>query len=156
MGRKKSEEKNIKIFFTFYPSCRADCDDSLPVYERLSDGNTFDKSEFTKEKFFSTVITTVTHPCADVTEPTTIGTTAPTTDPTTDPTTRGTTDPTTVPTAAPVAVPATCASGKYRIAPAYDCPPGTEITTASECADAGRSGIRPISFFEHWAFPQSS
>ena len=57
--RKKSEEKNIKIFFTFYPSCRADCDDSLPVYERLSDGNMFNSSEFTKEKFFSTVIAKV-------------------------------------------------------------------------------------------------
>ena len=57
--RKKSEEKNIKIFFTFYPSCRADCDDSMPVYERLSGGNMFNKTEFTKEKFFSTVITTV-------------------------------------------------------------------------------------------------
>ena len=57
--RKKSEEKNIKIFFTFYPSCRADCDDSLPVYERLSDGEMFNSSEFTKEKFFSTVVSTV-------------------------------------------------------------------------------------------------
>ena len=57
--RKKSEEKNIKIFFTFYPSCRADCDDSLPVYERLSDGEMFNSSEFTSEKFFSTVITKV-------------------------------------------------------------------------------------------------
>ena len=46
--RKKSLEKNIKIFFTFYPSCRADCDDSLPVYERLSDGNmmSFETSVF--------------------------------------------------------------------------------------------------------------
>ena len=56
---KKSLEKNIKIYFTFYPSCRADCDDSLPVYERLSDGETFKSSEFTSEKFFSTVITKV-------------------------------------------------------------------------------------------------
>ena len=57
--RKKSQEKNIKIFFTFYPSCRADCDDSLPVYERLSDGEMFNSSEFTSEKFFSTVVTKV-------------------------------------------------------------------------------------------------
>ena len=59
---KKSLEKNIKIFFTFYPSCRADCDErDERVYERLSDGETFNSSEFTSEKFFSTVITKVCH-----------------------------------------------------------------------------------------------
>ena len=57
--RKKSEEKNIKIFFTFYPSCRADCTDSLLVYSRLSKGEMFNSAEFTSEKFFSTVITKV-------------------------------------------------------------------------------------------------
>ena len=61
----KSIKKNIKIFFTFYPSCRADCDDSLPVYKRLSDGNMFNASEFTSEKFFSTVITKVCNNSAD-------------------------------------------------------------------------------------------
>ena len=57
--RKKSLEKNIKIFFTFYPTCRAKCADSLPVYRRLSDGNMFNSSDFTSEKFFSTVVSTV-------------------------------------------------------------------------------------------------
>ena len=55
----KSIKKNIKIYFTFYPTCRADCSDSLPVYKRLSDGEIFNSTEFTSEKFFSTVITKV-------------------------------------------------------------------------------------------------
>ena len=57
--REKSRKKNIRIYFLFYPTCRADCADSLPVYERLSDGEMFNTSEFTSEKFFSTVITKV-------------------------------------------------------------------------------------------------
>ena len=36
--RKLSEKKNIKIFFLFSPRCRAKCENSLPVYKRLSDG----------------------------------------------------------------------------------------------------------------------
>merc|ERR1712105_406624 len=82
---RKSFQKNIKIYFTFYPTCRADCDDSLPVYERLSDGEMFNSSEFTSEKFFSTVITKVQRPCSKT--PTTVGTTAGTTESTTEPTT---------------------------------------------------------------------
>ena len=62
---KKSLEKKIKIYFTFYPSCRADCDDSMPVYERLSDGEMFNSTEFSSEKFFSTVITKVCNLSAD-------------------------------------------------------------------------------------------
>merc|ERR1719158_771034 len=87
---KKSLEKNIKIYFTFYPSCRADCDDSLPVYERLSDGDTFKSSEFTSEIFFSTVISKVKNPCPTTT-PTGSG-------PTTTASTVASTVPTTVPT----------------------------------------------------------
>merc|ERR1712179_163856 len=79
MGTRKSFQKNIKIYFTFYPTCRADCSDSLPVYERLSDGNMFNSSEFTSEKFFSTVITKVKRPCSKT--PSTAGTTDPTTEP---------------------------------------------------------------------------
>ena len=57
--RKKSLEKNLKIYFSFSPSCRADCKDSLPVYERISDGRLFNESDFTSETFFRTVVSTV-------------------------------------------------------------------------------------------------
>ena len=59
--RKKSLEKNLKIYFSFSPSCRADCKDSLPVYERISDGRLFNESDFTSETFFRTVVSTVCH-----------------------------------------------------------------------------------------------
>ena len=41
-----SKKKNIKIFFVFAPSCRAKCDNSLPVYKRLSDGRMFKLAEW--------------------------------------------------------------------------------------------------------------
>ena len=59
--RKKSLEKNLKIYFSFSPSCRADCGDSLPVYKRISDGRLFNESDFTSETFFRTVVFTVCH-----------------------------------------------------------------------------------------------
>ena len=59
--RKKSLEKNLKIYFSFSPSCRADCGDSLPVYKRISDGRLFNESDFTSETFFRTVVSTVCH-----------------------------------------------------------------------------------------------
>ena len=36
--RRMSKEKNVKIFFVFSPQCRSKCENSLPVYKRLSDG----------------------------------------------------------------------------------------------------------------------
>ena len=57
--RKKSLEKNVKIYFSFSPFCREDWEDSLPVYKRLSDGRMFNNSDFSSEMFFRTVVTTV-------------------------------------------------------------------------------------------------
>ena len=57
--REKSLEKNVKIYFSFYPFCREDCEDSLPVYKRLSGGRMFNNSDFSSEMFFRTVVTTV-------------------------------------------------------------------------------------------------
>ena len=57
--RKKSLKKNIKIYFSFSPTCQADCVDSLPVYKRISNGRMFNESDFTSESFFFTVINTV-------------------------------------------------------------------------------------------------
>ena len=42
--QKLSEKKNIKIFFLFAPRCRAKCENSLPVYKRLSEGRMFNIS----------------------------------------------------------------------------------------------------------------
>ena len=57
--REKSLKKNVKISFAFSPSCRALCDDSLPVYNRLSDGRMFNRSDFSSESFFKSVVHTV-------------------------------------------------------------------------------------------------
>ena len=42
--RKLSKKKNIKIFFVFAQSCLAKCENSLPVYKRLSEGRMFNIS----------------------------------------------------------------------------------------------------------------
>ena len=57
--RKKSEEKNVKIFFAFSPICRAQCETSMPVYNRLSDGRMFNQTDFDRESFFKSVLYTV-------------------------------------------------------------------------------------------------
>ena len=57
--RKKSLKKNVKIYFSFSPDCREDCEDSLPVYKRLSDGRMFNDSDLSSETFFKTVVSTV-------------------------------------------------------------------------------------------------
>ena len=57
--RKKSLKKNVKIYFSFSPSCREDCEDSLPVYKRLSDGRMFNDSDLSSDTFFKTVVSTV-------------------------------------------------------------------------------------------------
>ena len=57
--REKSLEKNVKISFAFSPWCRAQCEYSLPVYKRLSDGRMFNQSEFSSESFFKSVVRTV-------------------------------------------------------------------------------------------------
>ena len=56
---KKSLKKNVKIFFTFSPSCLSDCADSLPVYKRLSEGRMFNLPNFNSEDFNSTVVAAV-------------------------------------------------------------------------------------------------
>ena len=57
--RKKSKEKNVKIFFAFSPSCRAQCETSMPVYNRVSDGRMFNQTDFDQESFFKSVLYTV-------------------------------------------------------------------------------------------------
>ena len=57
--REKSLEKNVRITFAFSPFCRASCRRSLPIYERLSDGRMFNRSGFTSESFFKSVVHTV-------------------------------------------------------------------------------------------------
>ena len=64
--RKKSEEKNVKIFFAFSPSCRAQCETSMPVYNRLSDGRMFNQTDFDRESFFKSVVYTVCNHCDDL------------------------------------------------------------------------------------------
>merc|ERR1719290_660689 len=61
--RKKSSKKNVKIFFSFSPSCRSLCRRSLPVYKRLSDGRMFNRSDFSSESFYKSVVQTVMQPC---------------------------------------------------------------------------------------------
>ena len=63
--RKKSLEKNVKIFFAFSPSCVAECGDSFPVYSRLSEGRIFNQSDFDSEHFFKAVVHGVNNSCAD-------------------------------------------------------------------------------------------
>jgi len=67
--RKKSREKNVKIFFAFSPSCQALCEESMPVYNRLSEGRMFNQTDFDQKTFFKSVIFTVQHPCSNVTKP---------------------------------------------------------------------------------------
>ena len=57
--RKKSREKNVKIFFAFSPSCRAQCETSMPVYKRLSNGRMLNQTDFDQESFFKSVLYTV-------------------------------------------------------------------------------------------------
>ena len=57
--RKKSREKNVKIIFAFSPYCRARCEESMPVYNRLSEGRMFNKTDFDHKNFFNSVIYTV-------------------------------------------------------------------------------------------------
>jgi len=81
--QKKISEKNVKIFFAFSPFCQAKCSDSIPIYNRLSQGRMFNQTEFDQEAFFKSVVHTVQHPCSDPApaSPTTVVTTtvAPTT-----------------------------------------------------------------------------
>ena len=57
--KEKSSKKNVKIYFTFSPFCREACEDSLPVYKRLSDNRMFNLSDFSSESFLKTVVYTV-------------------------------------------------------------------------------------------------
>ena len=57
--QKKLSEKNVKIFFAFSPSCRAQCETSMPVYNRLSDGRMLNQTDFDRESFFKSVLYTV-------------------------------------------------------------------------------------------------
>ena len=57
--KEKSLKKNVKIYFAFSPFCYESCDESLPVYKRLSDGRMFNNSDFSRESFFKTVVYTV-------------------------------------------------------------------------------------------------
>ena len=59
--KKKSAEKNIKIFIAFYPKCRATevCMRSIPSYARVSEGRIFDEADFDSEKIFEHVVHTV-------------------------------------------------------------------------------------------------
>ena len=59
--RLKCLEKNIKIFIAFSPKCLAPkpCKNSMPVYNRLSEGRIFNRTDFDHENFFKSVIHTV-------------------------------------------------------------------------------------------------
>ena len=57
--KEKSLKKNVKIYFAFSPFCYESCDESLPVYKRLSDGRMFNNSDFSRDSFFKTVVYTV-------------------------------------------------------------------------------------------------
>ena len=57
--RKKSREKNVKIFFAFSPSCQAHCEESMPVYNRLSEGRMFNQTDFDQENFLKSLVFTV-------------------------------------------------------------------------------------------------
>ena len=58
---KKSAEKNIKIFIAFSPKCMATkiCSDSMPSYNRVSEGRIFNQTDFDSEEFFKSVVYTV-------------------------------------------------------------------------------------------------
>ena len=59
--KKKSAEKNIKIFIAFSPFCLAKqiCAKSMPSYKRVSEGRIFDQKDFDSEEFFKSVVYTV-------------------------------------------------------------------------------------------------
>ena len=60
--QRTSERKNIKIIFVFAPSCRNRCQNSLPVYRRLSDERVFERNDFDQEIFFQNVLYQVREP----------------------------------------------------------------------------------------------
>ena len=59
--KKKSKEKNIKIFFLmdFFSKCMAKkgCSESMPSYQRVSEGRIFDQTD--SKEFFKSVLNTV-------------------------------------------------------------------------------------------------
>ena len=59
--KKKSREKNIKIFIAFSPKCLAKklCSRSMPSYNRVSGGRIFNQTDFDSEEFFESVVYTV-------------------------------------------------------------------------------------------------
>ena len=59
--KKKSKEKNIKIFISFSPECRhqRSCIHSMPSYDSVSEGRVFNKTDLNSEKFFKSVVYTV-------------------------------------------------------------------------------------------------
>ena len=59
--KKKSKEKNIKIFIAFSPKCLATsvCSLSMPSYNRVSEGRIFNQTDFDSEEFFKSVVYTV-------------------------------------------------------------------------------------------------
>merc|ERR1711974_246574 len=58
--KKKSAKKNIKIFIAFSPKCMAAkfCSESMPGYNRVSEGRIFNQTDFDTEKFFNSVLYT--------------------------------------------------------------------------------------------------
>ena len=59
--KKKSKEKNIKIFIAFSPKCMAAkrCSESMPGYNSVSEGRIFNQTDFDTENFFKSVVYTV-------------------------------------------------------------------------------------------------
>ena len=61
--KKKSVEKNIKIFILFSPKCWAKelCSLSMPSYNRVSEKRIFNQTDFDSEDFLKSVVYTVSH-----------------------------------------------------------------------------------------------
>ena len=59
--KKKSKEKNIKIFIAFSPKCLATelCSESMPSYNSVSERRIFNQTDFDSEDFFKSVVYTV-------------------------------------------------------------------------------------------------
>ena len=59
--KKKSKEKNIKIFIAFSPKCLAKklCSRSMSTYNRVSEGRIFNQTDFDTKEFFKSVVYTV-------------------------------------------------------------------------------------------------
>ena len=59
--KKKSAEKNIKIFIAFSPKCLSNklCSRSMPSYNRVSERRIFNQTDFDTEEFFKSVVYTV-------------------------------------------------------------------------------------------------